>query len=219
MCDFSNETPDPTKEWFVDSPFITRFIEHVQERMEAQPDRAKLAEELQPAFTELMNSEGWLPEEFASPDETSGMGGGIGQYALYRAGDGSLTLFSLVVPAGSSTPVHDHLAWGLIGLYQGSQREQVYAVADGDPDSGHARLELTKDVYVDTGEFFPLLPPKDDIHRVTTTSDVASISIHLLGNDTGCVTRHSYEPETSVVKAFRSGYSNMPCDDDEVAAD
>jgi hypothetical protein len=29
MCDFSNETLDPNKEWFVDSPFVSRFVQHV----------------------------------------------------------------------------------------------------------------------------------------------------------------------------------------------
>ena len=65
------------------------------------------------------------------------MGGGIGQWLLYRAGDGSLSLFSLVVPSGSATPVHDHLAWGLVGLYRGTQDEEVFAEADG-------RLELVE---------------------------------------------------------------------------
>ena len=55
------------------------------------------------------------------------MGGGIGQWLLYRAEDGSLSLFSLVVPSGSATPVHDHLAWGLVGLYRGEQDEEIYA--------------------------------------------------------------------------------------------
>ena len=58
------------------------------------------------------------------------MGGGIGQYALYRAEDGSLSLFSLVIPAGAETPVHDHLAWGLIGVYRGRQDETVYRRLD-----------------------------------------------------------------------------------------
>ena len=40
--------------------------------------------------------------------ENSRMGGGIAKITLFRD-DGSLCLFSLVVPAG--TPVHDHLAW------------------------------------------------------------------------------------------------------------
>ena len=55
------------------------------------------------------------------------MGGGIGQWLLYRAGDGSLSLFSLVVPPGAETPIHDHLAWGLVGLYRGTQDEEIYA--------------------------------------------------------------------------------------------
>lgn len=35
-----------------------------------------------------------------------------------------MCLFSLVVPPGSMTPVHDHLAWGLVGLYKGNQDEE-----------------------------------------------------------------------------------------------
>lgn len=34
--------------------------------------------------------------------------------------------------------------------------------------------------------------------------------IHLLANDTGCVWRHSYDPET--VSPFRSGYVNRSCE-------
>ena len=67
------------------------------------------------------------------------MGGGIGQYALYRAEDGSLCLFSLVVPAGAATPVHDHLAWGLVGIYRGRQDETVYRRLDDGRDPSRAR--------------------------------------------------------------------------------
>jgi hypothetical protein len=35
--------------------------------------------------------------------------------------------------------------------------------------------------------------------------------IHLLATDTACVWRHRFEPATGEVKAFRSGYSNVPC--------
>ena len=88
-----------------------------------RPNRPCLLEQLKPAFGELLAADGWLPAEFSEPYLASGMGGGIGQYLLYRSADKSLTLFSLVVPAGSSTPVHDHLAWGLVGLYRGEQHE------------------------------------------------------------------------------------------------
>ena len=58
------------------------------------------------------------------------MGGGIGQYALYRAEDGSLCLFSLVIPPGAQTPIHDHLAWGMIGVYRGIQYETLDVIAN-----------------------------------------------------------------------------------------
>ena len=62
------------------------------------------------------------------------------------------------------------------------------------------------------GDCYVLLPPEGDIHRVRTTSAVPSVSIHLLGNDTGCVWWHAYTPEDGG-RAFRSGWSNAPCPD------
>jgi predicted metal-dependent enzyme (double-stranded beta helix superfamily) len=63
------------------------------------------------------------------------------------------------------------------------------------------------------GDFYLLMPPEGDIHSVATISPGPSISIHLLGNDTGCVWRHAYTPEDGDVRAFRSGWSNVPCRD------
>jgi hypothetical protein len=40
---------------------------------------------------------------------------------------------------------------------------------------------------------------------------VASVSIHLLANDTGCVWRHAYDPDSGAVSPFKSGYANRPC--------
>ncbi|ACZ39866.1 MAG: hypothetical protein DIU58_010920 [Sphaerobacter thermophilus] len=205
---------EPTAdEYYVDSPVVREFIAAVQAARAAEPDPARLVEQLRPAFSRLLQTDGWLPDEFARPYEASGMGGGIGQYLLYRSADRSLSLFSLVVPAGSTTPVHDHLAWGLVGLYRGEQLERVYAPIATDYDAGQANLELIEERTVRAGEFYTLLPPTDDIHSVTTTSSEASISIHLLGNDTGCVVRHRFDPETASVTPFRSGYSNVPCED------
>ena len=135
------------------------------------------------------------------------MGGGIGQWLLFRAGDGSLSLFSLVVPPDAQTPVHDHLAWGLVGLYRGTQDEEIYAERNG-------ALALVESRSLAPGDFYDLLPPANDIHRVRTTSPETSVSIHLLTNDTGCVWRHAYDPDTGDRRAFRSGYVNVDCADD-----
>ncbi len=217
MCDFSNGT-DHHFGFIVDTPEIRSVIDQTQHLMETVADDRTRLEQLRPVFAKLLAADGWLPDEYARPDFTSRMGGGIGQYALYRAEDGSLCLFALVVPAGSRTPVHDHLAWGLVGIYRGQQDETIYRRLDDGAEEGRARLEVKQRQRLRTGEFYALLPPLDDIHYVETVSESPSISIHLLANDTACVWRHRFEPEAGTVSAFRSGYSNAPCPPEATSA-
>jgi hypothetical protein len=56
-------------------------------------------------------------------------------------------------------------------------------------------LALVESRSLAPGDFYDLLPPANDIHRVRTTSAETSVSIHLLTNDTGCVWRHAYDPK------------------------
>ena len=212
MCDTGHPHHHPSEFGFlVDTPQVRLLIEEAQRQVNAVGEAADRIEALKPAFRRLLASDGWLPDVFAAPDETSRMGDGIGQYALYRAEDGSLCLFSLVIPAGASTPVHDHLAWGLIGVYRGTQQETVYRRMDDGTNDVRADLEITKDHELSAGEFYALIPPTDDIHHVRTISETASVSIHLLANDTACVWRHKFNPESGVVTPFRSGYANAAC--------
>lgn len=191
-------------EYVLDTPVVRGFIAGVREQIAAAASPQAACDAIRPAFAELLADGGWLPERYQEGDPGSGMGGGIGQWLLYRAGDRSLTLFSLVVPPEAQTPVHDHLAWGLVGLYRGTQDEEIY---EGDPIGLRERRALVP------GDFYALLPPADDIHRVRTTSPETSVSIHLLTNDTGCVWRHAYDADSGAVTPFRSGYVNVLCDD------
>jgi predicted metal-dependent enzyme (double-stranded beta helix superfamily) len=215
MCNFGrphhHDDHDAQYGYLVDTPEVRSLIEETQRLAREITDDALRVDALRPAFATLLSAQGWLPPEYASPDHHSGMGGGIGQYALYRAEDGSLCLFSLVIPAGSETPVHDHLAWGLVGVYQGEQEETIYRRVDDGAEEGRADLEVARIQHVRTGDFYTLLPPRDDIHYVKTVSQADSVSIHLLANDTACVWRHRFTPEEKTVKAFRSRYSNASC--------
>jgi hypothetical protein len=42
--------------------------------------------------------------------------------------------------------------------------------------------------------------------------DAYRAAIHLLTSDTGCVWRHTFDPETGEASPFRSGYVNASCD-------
>jgi predicted metal-dependent enzyme (double-stranded beta helix superfamily) len=194
-------------EFVLDTPVVRRFLGDVRAVIARALSPEEACELIRPRFADLLADADWLPDDYRRPAPESGMGGGIGQWLLYRAGDGSLSLFSLVVPPGAETPVHDHLAWGLVGLYRGTQDEEIYALRGG-------RLELAEQRALRPGDFYALIPPRDDIHRVRTTSPETSVSIHLLTNDTGCVWRHAYDLGSGEQRPFRSGYVNVPCEDD-----
>ena len=195
--------PSAADEYVLDTPTVRSFIADVREAIAAAASPAAACDAIRPRFAALLADPDWLAPEYRRDAPQSGMGGGIGQWLLFRAADRSLTLFSLVVPAGAQTPVHDHLAWGLVGLYQGTQEEEIYG---GDGNGGG--LELRERRALRPGDFYALLPPRDDIHRVRTTSPETSVSIHLLTNDTGCVWRHAYDEESGAARPFRSGYVN-----------
>jgi 3-mercaptopropionate dioxygenase len=189
-------------EYLLDTPTVRDFIRDVRAAIADASSPAAACDAIRPRFAELLADPDWLPQRFQEPNPESGMGGGIGQWLLFRGADRELTLFALVVPPGSATPIHDHLAWGLVGLYRGTQDEEIY----------DEHVTRTEQRALEPGDFYALLPPRDDIHRVRTTSAETSVSIHLLTNDTGCVWRHSYDETSGEAEAFRSGYVNVDCD-------
>jgi predicted metal-dependent enzyme (double-stranded beta helix superfamily) len=210
MCG-GTHTPTGREEYVLDTPRLRRFIEVVNVIRHATSDGPAAIAAIRPHFVELLADPTWLPEQFQESAPESGMGGGIGTWLLYRAGDGGLAFSSLVVPPGVRTPVHDHLAWGLVGLYRGAQDEEVFARRDDGSREDHADLELIERHALRPGDFYDLLP-HNDIHRVRTTSTVTSVSLHLLGNDNGCIWRHRFHPDEGRVEPFRSGYVNVECD-------
>ena len=208
MCDLHaglGLPPLEADEYVLDTPFVRQLVASVRESIERSAGAADACEAIRPLFEEVLARRDWLPPEFQRDVPDSGMGGGIGQWLLFRSADRSLCLFSLVVPPGSMTPIHDHLAWGLVGLYRGSQDEEFYLPRDGG-------IELTRRRPLVPGDHYVLLPPADDVHRVRTTSAETSVSIHLLANDTGCAERHTFDEQTGVARPFRSGYANAECD-------
>jgi predicted metal-dependent enzyme (double-stranded beta helix superfamily) len=197
-------------EFFLHTPTVQAFIARARRVLAGHTDLRAALDALRPHFETLLADPTWLPDRYAQPGPSRGAGGGIEQWLLFRAADRSLTLFSLVVPPWESTPVHDHLTWGLVGLYRGRQEELVYRRVDDGADPTHATLELTARRTLRPGDVYQLMPPAEDIHAVSTISARPSISIHLLGRDMGSILRHVFEPHRRRVRPFQSSYSNTP---------
>lgn len=217
MCTFVDAPPTGRDEYFVESPALTAFIERVNDARARERDPGAIVATIRPAFDALLSDHDWLPAAFQERAESSGMGSGIGMWLLYRAGDGGLAFSSLVVPPGAQTPVHDHLAWGLVGLYKGSQDEDVYRRDDDASVDGVAQLRRIASNQIVPGDLYELRPD-NDIHQVRTTSEVTSVSLHLLGNDNGCIWRHRFHPAEGRVEPFKSGWLNQPCAEPQPAS-
>jgi 3-mercaptopropionate dioxygenase len=111
------------------------------------------------------------------PDQCVGDPGHYRQHLLHVADDGAFSLVALVWLPGQTTPIHDHLSWCVVGVHAGEEHETRYRRDVG----GHGlRVEGT-DV-AGPGTVTGLLPP-GDIHRVTNTSSVTAISLHVYGLD------------------------------------
>ena len=200
-------------EFFVQEPSVHAFITEVHSVLERESDIRERLASLRSPYRKLLEDRSWLPEEFRKINPNSEMGGGIASWLLYQSSEKDLSLFAMVVPPGITTPIHNHLAWGLVGLYQGEQEEEEFEVEP------HPHLHPGDNVRMNRrflrvlrpGEFYELIPPYNDVHRVKTISAEPSISLHLLANDTGCVTRQKFDATTGQVDAFRSGWSNKPC--------
>lgn len=205
----------PEEEYYLDKERVRSFVDTVDEAAETNEEIPALLEDLHDPFRDLLTDDEWLPELYRnSPPEdyedNGEMGRDIAQWLRYRR-ENDLVLFSLVIPPEVETPVHDHLAWGLVGLYGGTQWEEFYRRADdADADVGPAELELIREQ--EQGDFYELVPPDNDIHAVETTSDEPSVSIHLLGTDVGCIQRHAFDTDADFVELFQSHYTNVRCE-------
>ena len=126
LMGLSGHEADGEDQYILDTQPVRDLIAHTREVVARAASPEEACDQIRPHFARLLADDSWLPSEYQADAPESGMGGGIGQWLLFRAGDGSLSLFSLVVPPEAETPVHDHLAWGLVGLYAGTQDEEVF---------------------------------------------------------------------------------------------
>jgi 3-mercaptopropionate dioxygenase len=185
---------------------LKAFISEVEQVVATSEERRDTIARLQPSFAALLADPTWLHADFRQP-----VAGKFVQYAIYRAEDASLSVMAMVVPPSVATPVHDHRAWGLVGVYQGRQRERVYRRIDDGSRPDFADLQQVAENILSPGDITTLLPPEGDIHMIETISADPSISIHVLGNDIGCEHRHRYDVEHKAVHRFKSGYINTSC--------
>ena len=73
-----------TADFVHDTSVVRSFVSDVRTAIAAAPSPEAACEAITPRFAELLEDSDWLPLDYRLPAPQSGMGGGIGQWLLYR---------------------------------------------------------------------------------------------------------------------------------------
>ena len=123
----------------------------------------------------LLAYDGWL-----APEHRVGHPDHYTQHLLHVSPSRRLSIVALVWMPGQRTPIHDHVSWCVVGVYEGRERETRYRAVEVD---GEHCLEPVGSVDAQPGHVEVIVPSVEDIHSVTAVGDEPTISIHVYGAD------------------------------------
>ena len=134
-------------------------------------------------------------------------------YLVFRPPERTYSIVSMVWGAKQKFPIHDHLSWGLIGVYSNAIREERFTKVDDGSREDYAEIEETGMTEFREGEILEegLVfdeRHRNDIHRILNPNDKPSVTIHILASDLGMKQRNQYDPAARTVKKFVSGYDD-----------
>lgn len=171
--------------------------------IEGAPQPRGIVTALQPHFEKLVSNVDWLNAHYFKPtregDDTTHM--------LAKAPDDSWTIVSVVFPPGFSTPVHDHMIWGFVGVAQGVEDETRYVRHDDATIPGYAEVEFVGHARNLPGAIAPIVPNEDEIHMIHNPLGTNSVSIHVYGGDLDATWRHKFDPENKTVEDYISTFT------------
>jgi 3-mercaptopropionate dioxygenase len=188
-------------------PAVHSFIEMVRGVIRSADSASDAVQRIRPRFAHQLADPGWLPPEYQEPAPRVGWGvapvNGCFTAPATAHSRYSASSFLLTRRHRRTTTLH-----GPWSAFTEARRMRRFSPTKA------GVLRLSRRRTERPGDIYALIPPRDDIHRVRTTSAETSVSIHLLINDTGWVWRHAYDPTSGEQRPFRSGYVNALCGSD-----
>jgi predicted metal-dependent enzyme (double-stranded beta helix superfamily) len=157
---------------------ITQLADDIQRITLEQTDYGRIVHEATPLLRRWMVSPD-LSEDQMLPCEGLACG-----HLIHRAEDGSFFIISVVFPPGTSSGVHYHGSWGVIGVLAGIDEETKYRRTVGPPipSAGEeCALEQVARTTYPAGSITKLLPPDEAFHRVRAAGPDIGLSLHILG--------------------------------------
>src|SRR5205807_3394491 len=137
-------------------------------------EAARVCAEIVPAMCVLL-----ADGEPIAPEARLPLGGQAVGNLLYADPAGRFHVLAVVFPEGTSSGIHHHGCWGVIGYLQGGDEETRYAGAP--PDAGTVDLEESSRHVWHQGDITYLMPEEGEgWHRVRNPGPGTGVSVHVL---------------------------------------
>lgn len=152
---------------------LVAAVEAALENRSLSTDRER-AEAIRPAMADLLAADAPIPPEAEEPLAGEAVGN-----LLHADPGGRFHILAVVFPEGTSSGVHHHGCWGVIGYLRGGDEETRYrALAEG---PGSAELEESSRHVWHQGDITDLLPEEGEgWHRVRNPGPGTGVSVHVL---------------------------------------
>ena len=135
-------------------------------------DRAR-CDAIRPAMEALLVDPTPIPDSAREPLDGQAVGNVLHTDAL-----GRFHVMAVVFPEATSSGVHHHGCWGVIGYLRGGDEETRYREVARDGD--RVELEEASRHVWHQGDVTYLLPPEEGWHRVRNPGPGTGVSVHVL---------------------------------------
>jgi 3-mercaptopropionate dioxygenase len=181
---------------------VQNFIQDVDRIVRGYPSESEILLNLKPALEKIVSSPGSIPTKAFTPRKDR-----FAMNLIQMPEDEAYSIIGGVWHPGQTTPIHDHLTWAMIGVYDGEEREALFRRTDDASNPKIAKIQQVSERVNKKGHVTVL--GHRGIHRVDNVSLKPTLSVHIYGRDIGNAERHSYDPVTGEISRFVSGYCNV----------
>jgi len=142
--------------------------------------QARVVTALEPAMARYLERVGAAPGELPDAARAPGPDGGAVGHLLHSDPDGRFHILAVVFPPGTSSGIHEHGCWGVIGYVAGLDEETRFSRTDGGDGAESCVLDEVARTVHEPGTVVRLLPPVEMHHRVRNPGRVDGVSVHVL---------------------------------------
>jgi len=122
------------------------------------------------------------------------------EVTLYRSPDRAFSILAYFWEPRTTSSIHDHGSWGIVGALIYPVRERKYRRLDDGRTEGQAELEEASRAWIKPGETTFVLPLNEGIHLMEAPEEHGSVTVSVYGRSVRYGYIQFYDPNRKTVR-------------------